>query len=128
MLEWIEGEWYLAVHCQLCGVQFPFARAEDRFRGCPIKLLVSTASRRTSRSKLSGTVSVSVSQSPPTNVDGRHVRVQRIDGMGTSRAMSASAGVISQALARVIKLSCRTVAPQTSNAAELTSYGPAVVD
>ena len=38
MLEWIAGQWYLAVHCHLCGWQFAFARADDRLSECPIKL------------------------------------------------------------------------------------------
>jgi len=38
MLEWIAGQWYLAAHCHLCGLQFAFASAEDRLPECPLKL------------------------------------------------------------------------------------------
>jgi len=29
MLEWRTGEWYFAVRCRNCGVEFPFSREEE---------------------------------------------------------------------------------------------------
>jgi len=38
MLEWIEGHWYLAVHCHTCSVQFAFAPADVCLPECPIRI------------------------------------------------------------------------------------------
>jgi len=38
MLEWIPGEWYFAVHCHMCGLQFAFASAKDPTLECRIQL------------------------------------------------------------------------------------------
>ena len=38
MLEWIVGQWYLAVRCHICGWQFAFAPAIDRVPENPIEL------------------------------------------------------------------------------------------
>jgi hypothetical protein len=38
MLEWILGEWYVAVDCHMCGLQFAFASAKDPRLECRIQL------------------------------------------------------------------------------------------
>jgi hypothetical protein len=38
LLEWVVGEWYMAVKCHHCGWQFGFARADAELPKCPIEI------------------------------------------------------------------------------------------